>query len=200
VLRTLREAFLVCQTKDGWQTEEFIPLARRFGAHIVFGYTELCENKFYNSAVMVGPEGVTGNWQKHELYGPDNLIYQPSEQQPFTVLTGAGRTACLICRDASNHYRESYYAYQPGKKFYKKGDVDTICLLTNWGSSFGFPDSAWVNLVEETRANVIVSNRVGQERDMQYKGGCCVVDRDRRIWTNGSSFTEAAVVGGVVLL
>jgi N-carbamoylputrescine amidase len=200
VLRTQGEAFKVCQEKDGWQTEAFVPLARQFGAHVVFGYTEWCEGKFYNSAAMVGPAGLAGNWQKHNLYGSDHLIYQPSEQQPFTVLTGAGRTGVLVCRDACNRYRESYYAYQPGKKFYKKGDVDTLCLLTNWGSSFSYPDSAWVQLVEETRANVIVSNRVGVERDMSYKGGSAVIDRDRRIWTNGSSFTEAAVVGGVVVL
>ena len=99
-----------------------------------------------------------------------------------------------------NKYRESYQFFKPGHKFYTRGSVDTIALLTNWGGSYGYPDSSWVELVEETRANVIVSNRVGEERDLKFKGGSCIIDRDRRIWTNGSSFTEAAVVGGMVLL
>jgi predicted amidohydrolase len=200
VLRSPREAFMVCQEADGWQTSEFVPIARRFGAHIVFGYTELAEGKFYNSAAMVGPGGLVGNWQKHNMYGSDNLWAQPSEQTPPIVLTPAGRVGVLICRDANNRYRESYVFHQSGQRFYKPGQVDTICLLTNWGASFGYPDSAWVELVEETRANVIVSNRVGTERDMSYKGGSAIIDRDRHIWTNGSSFTEAAVVGGVVVL
>jgi predicted amidohydrolase len=47
---------------------------------------------------------------------------------------------------------------------------------------------------------VIVSNRVGKERDLTFKGGSAIIDRNGRIWTNGSSFTETAVVGGLVLL
>ena len=106
----------------------------------------------------------------------------------------------LICRDAQNNFRESYYAFNPSHRFYRKGDIDTLALLTNWGTSFSYPDSAWVELVEETRANLIVSNRVGEERDMKFKGGSVIIDRDRMIYTNGSSFTEAAVVGGIAVL
>lgn len=199
-LHSVTEAARVAQDKDGYQTISFVPVTQRFNCYVVFGYTELCEGKFYNSAAMVGPAGLVGNWQKHNLYGSDSLWSQPSEQVPHTVMTPAGRTGVLICKDVANHYRESYAFYQPGSRFYKKGDVDTLCVLTNWGAQYGYPDSAWVDLVEETRANAVVSNRVGDERDMHYKGGSCVIDRDRRIWTNGSSFTEAAVVGGVVLL
>jgi predicted amidohydrolase len=200
VLESPIEAVDVSQTRDGYQTQQFIPLAQRFNCHIVFGYTELSEGKLYNSAAVVGPLGLEGNFQKHNLYGSDNMWAQPSEQVPPVVLTHAGRMGVLICRDAMNRYRESYQFYNPKSRFYKRGSVDTIALLTNWGSQYGYPDSAWVELVEETRANLVVSNRVGEERDMKYKGGSCVIDRDRRIWTHGSSFTEAAVVGGVVLL
>jgi len=143
---------------------------------------------------------LVGNWQKHNLFGGDNLWAQPSEQTPPIVLTPAGRVGVLICRDISNRMRESYVFHQPGQRFYKPGQVDVIACPVNWGSAFSYPASEWVELVEQTRANVIVSNRVGEERDMSYKGGSAIIDRDRRIWTNGSSFTEAAVVGGVVVL
>lgn len=200
VLHNVEEAMQVAQTKDGYQTAAFEGIARKFGCHIVFGYAELSEGKLYNSAAIVGPNGLAGNTQKHNLYGSDQLWAQPSEQVAPVIITPAGRLGVLICRDASNRYRESYVFHQPGQRFYQQGQVDTIALLTNWGAAYGYPDSAWVELVEETRANVVVSNRVGKERDMKYKGGSCVIDRDRRIWTNGSSFTEAAVVGGVVVL
>lgn len=200
VLRSLHEAFLVCQQKDGWQSQEFVPIAREFNAHIVFGYTEISEGKFYNSAAMIGPNGLVNNWQKHNLFGSDNVIYQPSEQVPPIAITSAGRVGVLICRDIGNRFRESYVFHNPQQRFYKKGQCDVICCPTAWGSAFGFPDSSWVELVEETRSNVIVSNRVGKERDMKYKGGSAIIDRDRRIWTNGSSFTEACVVGGIVVI
>lgn len=200
VLRSPQEAVMCAQQADGYQTEAFSSISRRFGCHIVFGYVELCEGKLYNSAAVVGPMGFESNAQKHNLWGPDNMWAQPSEQLPPVVLTRAGRLGVLICRDAMNNYRESYAFHKPDHKFYAKGSVDTIALLTNWGSDFGYPDSSWVELVESTRANLIVSNRVGAERDMKFKGGSAVIDRNRRIWTNGSSFSEAAVVGGVVVL
>lgn len=200
VLQSPREAMHVAQERDGYQTHAFTDITRRFNCHVVFGYTELCEGKLYNSAAVVGPEGLAGNTQKHNLFGSDNLWAQPSEVPVPAIITPVGRLGVLVCRDASNRYRESYTFHQPGQRFYRPGDVDTIALLTNWGAAYGYPDSAWVELVEETRANLVVSNRIGQERDMSYKGGSCVIDRDRRIWTNGSSFTEAAVVGGVVVL
>lgn len=200
VLESPREAIAVAQERDGYQTQAFTDITRRFGCHVVFGYTELFEGNLFNSAAVVGPEGLCAHAQKHNLYGSDNLWAQPSEAPAPVVVTAAGRLGVLVCRDVCNKYRESYTFYNPSQKFYRRGDVDTIALLTNWGAAYGYPDSAWVELVEDTRANLVVSNRVGKERDMSYKGGSCVIDRDRRIWTHGSSFTETAIVGGVVLL
>lgn len=198
VLRSPQEAMQVAQDRHGYQTEAFTAIAQRFNCHIVFGYTELLEGKLYNSAAVVGPYGLVANAQKHNLWGSDNMWAQPSEAQNPVVITPAGRLGVLICRDVMNKYRESYQ-FNHDTKFYRRGSVDTIALLTNWGSDYGYPDSAWVELVEDTRANLIVSNRVGQERDLKFKGGSCVIDRNRRIWTHGSNFTEAAVVGGIVV-
>lgn len=193
------EAMSCAQTREGYQTQALWTIAEKFGCHIVFGYVELLEGLLYNSAAIVGPLGLCGNSQKHNLWGSDNLWAQPSEAQFPIVVTRAGRLGALVCRDATNKYRESYRFHNPKQRFYPEGSTDVIALLTNWGQGYGFPDSSWVELVESTRSNLIVSNRVGQERDMDFKGGSCVIDRNRRIWTNGSSFTEAAVVGGIIL-
>lgn len=200
VLESVNEAMSVAQERDGYQTQAFMDITRQFNCHVVLGYVELLEGKLYNSAVVIGPQGIVGNAQKHNLYGSDHMWAQPSEAQNPVIITPAGRLGVLICRDVGNKYRESYAFFKPGQKFYNRGSVDTIALLTNWGAAYGYPDSAWVELVEDTRANLVVSNRVGKERDMRFKGGSCVIDRDRRIWTHGSSFTEEAVVGGVVVL
>jgi len=200
VIRSKSEAASVCQERDGYQTEAFIPLAKKFNCHIVFGYVELCEGKFYNSAAIVGPAGLVGNSQKHNHWGSDALWAEQSETLAPIVTTPVGRLGALVCRDVMNNYRESYKFYKSNQRFYKKGSVDTIALLTNWGADYGYPDNSWVELAEETCANVIVANRIGDERDMNYKGGSCIIDRNRKIYTHGSSFNEVAVVGGVVLL
>lgn len=199
VLRSKAEAASCAQERDGYQTEAFIPIAKKFNTHIVFGYVELCEGKLYNSAAIIGPNGLAGNTQKHNLWGSDALWAESSECLSPVINTPVGRLGVLVCRDVMNNFRESYKFYKFENKFYKKGSVDSIALLTNWGSDFGYPDNSWIELSEETGANVIVANRIGKERDMKFKGGSCVIDRNKKVWTHGSSFTESAVVGGIVL-
>jgi predicted amidohydrolase len=196
---SLREAAQAAQAKDGYQTIAMAEVSKRFGCHVVFGFPEIAGDKLYNSAVVVGPTGqVEGLARKHNLYGPDNVWAQPDEGMHPVVVTDAGRLGVLICRDISNRFRESYRFHQPGQRFYRRGSVDTIAAVTNWGGGYAYPDSDWVELCEETGANVIVSNRVGEERDMQFKGGTCIIDRHRRIYTYGSNFDADAVVGGMV--
>lgn len=199
-LKDKREALDCAQDKSGYQTEAFVPIARRFNTHIVFGYVELSEGKLYNSAAVVGPNGLEANCQKHNLWGPDQLWAESAESMHPVVPTRAGRVGVLICRDVINNYRASYKFHKQEQRFYKKGSVDTIALLSNWGSDYGYPDNAWVELCEETCANVVVSNRIGKERDLKFKGGSAIIDRNKEIWTHGSSFTESAVVGGLIIL
>lgn len=194
-----RSASECSQTKDGYQTESFAEISKRFGCYIVFGYVELGDGLLYNSAAVVGPSGLEGNFRKHNLWGRDNLWAQPSDDLFVNVVTPLGRLGVLICRDAMNQYRKSFKFSTAGKKFYDKGSVDIIALPSNWGGDYGYPDSSWVELVEETRANLIVANRVGQDADIVFKGGSAIIDRNRRIWTNGSNFTSEAVVGGIVI-
>jgi len=198
VIRKERDAFECAQDRNGYQTQAFAFIASQFKCYIVFGYIELLDGKLYNSAAIVGPSGLVGNAQKHNLYGPDNMWAQPSEALSPIVSTPNGRLGVLICRDVMNRYRDSYAHSKQEQKFYQKGSVDTIALLTNWGSDFAYPDASWVELVEDTGANVIISNRVGDESDMKFKGGSCVITKNRKIWTNGSSFTGPAVVGGII--
>ena len=199
-LKSKDDAALVCQERGGYQTEAFVPLAKKFNCHIVFGYVELHEGKFYNSAAVIGPTGIVGNSQKHNHWGTDALWAESAETLAPVVITPIGRLGVLVCRDVMNNYRQSYKFYKAEQRFYKKGSIDTIALLTNWGSDYGYPDNCWVELAEETSANVIVSNRVGSELDMKYKGGSCVIDRNKKIYTYGSNFSETAVVGGLVLI
>lgn len=200
VLRDKKEAASCAQTAYGYQTQAFMPIAKKYNTHIAFGFVEIKEDKLYNSSAIVGPDGRVTTCQKHNLWGSDFLWAEAADSLTPVVITRAGRLGSLICRDAMNSYRDTYKFYQNNQRFYKKGSVDTIALLTNWGDAYGYPDSSWVELSEETDANIIVSNRVGKERDMVYKGGSCIIDRNKKVWTHGSSFNEPAVVGGYIML
>lgn len=199
-LKDAREASACAQTRDGYQTQAFLEIARVHNCHIVLGYVELLDGKLYNSAAVLGPRGLVSNHQKHNLWANDHLWAEASEAVNPVVVTRAGRLGTLICGDVENNYRKSYKFYNEGHRFYRHGSVDAIALLTNWSGEFGYPHSSWVSLAEQVNTNVIVSNRVGKERELKFGGGSCVVTRSQKVYTNGSSFVNEAVVGGIVEL
>lgn len=184
------------QDKRGYQTEAFIAVTKQFNCHIVFGYVELCDGNLYNSAAVVGPNGLDGNFQKHNLCGSDNLWAEASVQFVPHVITQVGRVGILLCRDVINNYRESYSFFNPKHKFYKKGDIDTVCLLTKSSLASDYPDSSWIDLSESTNANIIVSTRINEEKP---RCGSAVINHNR-IWTNKGDLTKSAIVGGLVTL
>ena len=199
-LRDSREASECSQTREGYQTQAFLDIAKNNNCHVVFGYVELLEGKLYNSAAVIGPRGLVSNHQKHNLWANDFLWAESSEAVNPVIVTRAGRLGALICGDAENNYRKSYKFYNENYKFYRAGSVDVIALLTNWSGTTGYPHDSWVNLAEQVNSNVIVANRVGKERELVFKGGSCIVTRGKKVYTNGSSFVNEAVVGGIIEL
>ena len=198
--KNVRDAALCSQDKNGYQTAVFSPIASKFKCHVVFGYPELSEGLLYNSAAVVGPNGLETNIRKHNLWGNDNFWANPSDQYPPVALTAAGRLGVLISSDITNNFRDTYQFLNPKYSFYPKGSVDTIAVLSNWNDNYGYPDSRWLNLNESVDSNLIFSNRVGREGSSKFRGGSCIIDRNKKIWTNGSSFKNEAVVGGIILI
>lgn len=197
--KSVAEAASAAQTRDGYQTQEFLPIAHQHNCHIVFGYVEIDEGLLYNSALVVGPNGVVANSRKHNLYGRDFLWATPGETLHPIVPTSEGRLGILICRDAMNQYRTTHPFFRGGQPFYRKGSVDIVALPTNWHKPSGYPPVEWMELAEGSGANVVVANRIGRDVEMEFTGGSCIISRDLHVWTNGSSFIDEAVVGGIVI-
>jgi predicted amidohydrolase len=198
-LKTPAAAALLSQHKNGFQTQMFVPVASHFNCHIIFGYVEIEDGLLYNSAACVGPTGLLGNFRKHNLQGRDYLWATPGETLHSVIPTTEGRLGILVGRDVMNQYRQSHPFFQGGRPFYKKGSVDVIALPSNWLKMQEYPPTEWVELAESTGTNVIVANRVGREVEAEFGGGSLVVDRKLVVWTNGSSFSDTAVVGGVII-
>jgi predicted amidohydrolase len=196
------EAGLLAQDRSGYQSAAFYEIARKYKCYIALGYVELSEGKLYNSAVLIGENGILANARKRHLEGSDFLWAEKGREtfQP-SIVTPEGRIGLLLTGDVVNEHigiRPRGLEYH--KKLYNKGAVDTICLLGNWPGIAQMPQSQWVNLAEDVGCNVIVSNRIGSEAGVTYNGGSCIIDKSLQVWTHGSSFTEAAVVGGSLIL
>lgn len=193
---SLREASACAQARDGHQTQCLLRVTRRFGCHVVFGYVESCRGKLYNAAALLGPAGLMANAQKRNLAGTDHLWATRGELPVPVVAASVGRLGVLIGRDSMNSWRRSRpFGVVDQALFYGPGSVDVLCLLTSRGQApDGTPDAQWVDLAEETRANVVVASACGAAG----VGGSCTIDRGLRVWTHGTSQGEC-VVGGAVM-
>ncbi len=75
-------------------------LSRLFGgASIVLGYPEATEEGFFNSAMLAGPDGLLGNYQKTHLFGMEKQLFLPG-RTGFRVFSVHGcQVGIMICFD-----------------------------------------------------------------------------------------------------
>jgi hypothetical protein len=77
--------------------------------------------------------------------------------------------------------------------------VDLICILdSTHRPTSEFPCNEWVELAKKLNVNVAACNKLGLDATGMTGGGSCVIDRDIRIWSQGSSFSNVSIVGGAL--
>lgn len=86
----------------GPSTQRVIAMAREAGMHIVFGMTERVavssSGVLYNSAVLVGPDGLLGIYRKVHAPGDEYHIFRQGRDWPVFE-TEFGRLGIQICYD-----------------------------------------------------------------------------------------------------
>lgn len=156
------------ETTDGPTTHAFAEIARHYHCYLVFGMPErdAVTNLYYNSAVLVGPQGVVGVHRKTHPYisEPKWAANGDAGHQVFT--TEIGNIALLICMDI--HYIET-------ARLAALGGAQIICHISNWLAE-RTPAPYWLTRAWENGCALIESNRWGYERGVQFSGGSCIVD------------------------
>lgn len=136
-------------------------IARRFGVYLCFGLGE--EEKetgiFYNSAVVMGPDGrMVAHHRKHVAERRWSCPGQPSPMSLFE--TPWGKVGLLICAD-------SYYGLLPRGMVLRGADLLLVCA--NWPLSGIDPREIWRARTLENGVGVIASNRTGLDKRMDCR-------------------------------
>lgn len=157
----------------GPTTARFAEIARRRNVYIVIGLPEIDPSTelYYNSAVLIGPEGVVGTHRKTHPYISEPKWAASGDLGHQVYDTRLGRIALLICMDI--HFVETARLVALGK-------ADVICHISNWLAE-RTPAPYWVNRAFENGCYLIESNRWGLERGVQFSGGSCVIGPDAEI-------------------
>ncbi|GAC1534119.1 MAG: amidohydrolase [Herpetosiphon sp.] len=174
----------------GPTTEAFTIIARQYNTYIVVGMAEvgLGTGFFYNSAVLIGPAGVVGVYRKTHSFAADLHWAKDGDLGLPVWQTPLGRIGIMICMDAGY--------FEPARLLALAG-ADVVCFPTNWLGEKS-PSAAWTARAFENGCYLIVANRYGSERGVQFSGGSCVLNPDGTI--QAFQETEDGIVYGEVSL
>lgn len=145
----------VAETIPGPTTDLFSEVATRYGMYIILGLPEYeaATNLFYNSAVLITPEGsVGGVYRKHSHLMEASWSSSGTGKVPVFD-THFGKLAILICADI-NYSELSTQAALEGARF--------LILPTNGGGEN--TDLLKVRSLEGNY-HIILSNRFGNEKE-----------------------------------
>lgn len=163
----------VVEPIPGPTTERFAALAREHGCYVVVGMPEVDPGTgiFYNSAALVGPEGVVGVYRKTHSYISEPKWAKDGDLGLPVWDTPLGRIGILICMDADY--------FEPARLLALQG-ADVLCFPTNWLDEKS-PSAAWIARAFENGCYFVAANRYGLERGVQFSGGSCVLSPDGSI-------------------
>ena len=160
------------ETIPGPTTSRFAALARKYDCYIVVGMPEVDEdNIYFNTAVLIGPDGIVGRHRKTHPYISEPKWAAAGDLHNQVFETPIGRIALLICMDI--HFVET-------ARLMALGGADVICHISNWLAE-RTPAPYWISRAFENGCYVIESNRWGLERTVQFSGGSCVIAPDGQV-------------------
>ncbi len=158
------------ETIPGPTTELFQQLAARYNCIIALGLPEVdvATNVYYNSAVLLGPEGLIGTYRKIHAYISEPRWARDGDLGIPVWDTPLGRLSALICMDA---------IYFEAARVPTLHGADVLLLPTNWDNE-KCPSSWWMTRAFENGVYLLAANRYGRERGVQFGGGSCVLNPD----------------------
>jgi len=175
---SLEEAIPFAEAVNGPSSNAIAEACRETNAYAIVGFLEADGNNYHNAALLVGPEGVVGNYRKTHLpfIGIDRFL-TPGDRAYQVFDLPFGKVGMNICYDIS---------FPEPARALKLMGAELIALITNW------PTAAWRSpeFVANTRALenhlfYAATDRIGVERGWDFIGRSKVVD------CNGDTLAEA---------
>ena len=175
---------------SGNTCQTMISLARKKNMFIVFGQAEREGQRFYNSAVLVGPNGFIGKYQKTHLFFEEKDFFSPGNTGFEVFDIGLAKIGIMICFD---------WWFPEAARSLALGGADIICHSANL--VLPHCQEAMVVRALENGVFTITANRVGTEtrggkEPLTFTGESQIVDNKGKIKAKmgiaetGHAFTE----------
>ena len=192
IFNSRKEALPYAETVPGPATERLEAVCKELGVHLVIGMLEADNDRCFNVAVLVGPQGLVGKYRKTHLpfLGVDRFL--DHGEKPFRIYrTPVGNIGMHICYDCNFPETARVMALQ---------GADILALPTNWPGGRGIIPQYVINTrAFENRVFVVAVNRVGTERGSQFIGMSKITDPSGDTLAEGSQENEEILYADVNL-
>ncbi len=160
-----------------------VALCRTHGQHVVTGFCERDGEALYNSALLVGPDGVLGTYRKLHLFLDEIDVFEPGDVGLPTFTVQGVRLGILICFD---------WRFPEVWRALALAGADLIChpsnLITPGLAQRVVPVHALLN-----RVYVATANRVGQEGSLTFTGVSQIVDPSGKVIAQAGEVEETVL-------
>jgi predicted amidohydrolase len=145
-------------------------------ALVVGGFCEAgADGRLYNSAAVVGRDGVRAVYRKTHLWDREKLVFTPGREPPPVITTTCGRIAVLICYDLEFPELTRSVALR---------GAELLLVPTNWPlvpRPEGERPPEVVIAMAAARTNrifVACCDRDGSERGQEWTAGTALIDEN----------------------
>ena len=140
---------------NGQTVQKIIALAKKYETTLVLGIPECEGNKYFDTTILVWPEGYVGKNQKKHLFFRENLIFDKGENRYEVFNTPIGNIGLMVCFD---------YMFPEVYRTLALQWADILCLTCCLKT---MPSKVMTVARANALSNgvyVIAVNRVGEER------------------------------------
>ncbi|HEY6538204.1 MAG TPA: nitrilase-related carbon-nitrogen hydrolase [Candidatus Dormibacteraeota bacterium] len=189
------EADRAAEAADGPILSAWSETCRARGVYAVVGFCERGQRGRFNSAALLGPEGMVGIYRKAHLFYDEQSYFEsgdlgfPVFELPF------GRVGMLICYDLW---------FPEAARVLALAGAELICVPTNWVANFRrrvtdergwvMGDYAAVGAATQNQVFVAAADRIGEEREVEFIGGSCIVGPEGWLLAGPAPRTDEAML------
>ena len=168
---------------SGYFVSKLIELAKEKDGYLVSGVCERKGELFFNSSVLVGPDGFVSRYRKIHLFDKERLYFEQGDG-PFKVYDIRGmKVGLLICWD---------WIFPEATRILAIKGMDVLAHSVNLVLSYC--QNAMITRSIENQIYAITSNRIGlesnQDLELHFKGESQVTSPDSKRLVQASENKE----------
>lgn len=182
---------------EGETLAAWTDVAQRTGAFVAGGFCEREGDNLFNSAMLVGPNGLVGLYRKLHLFDAEKRVFAPGDRGLPVFDLPIGRVGLCVCYDL--RFVEVLRALS-------LQGADLVAVPTAWVGGFDAKVFDPMGFIGQARGAVVQANlnqvflacasQGGQEAGMRFLGSSLVVDPYGEVLSGpmGPDVDETAVV------